>query len=372
MRMTDKRFPGKPLHPHTVLRPLVFKGRGALSNHDGRFDHLQHADIDDGWHNLDQDLAPLSTEVLIDNSRSIINWNNSPDVPFDRSINPYRGCEHGCIYCFARPTHTYLGLSAGLDFESRILVKPDAARLLRQELSKQHYRCAPIAMGTNTDPYQPLEKQHQLTRQILQVLAEFRHPVSIVTKAAMVERDIDILAPMASQGLVQVFISITTLSNQVSRTLEPRAAAPQRRLDTIRRLHQAGIPTGVMTAPIIPVLTDPELEHILAAASEAGASSAGYVLLRLPLEVAPLFEEWLQHHYPLKASHVMSIIRQSRDGKTNHADFHARMRGNGLFAEMIRQRFRLACRKLGLNQRSMEMDTSLFRPPGKPEQLGLF
>ncbi|MGY1488102.1 PA0069 family radical SAM protein [Methylobacillus pratensis] len=372
MHMTDKKSPGKPLHPHAVLRPLAFKGRGALSNHSGRFDHLQHADIDDGWNNLEQALDPLPTEILIDNSRTIINWNTSPDVPFDRSINPYRGCEHGCIYCFARPTHTYLGLSAGLDFESRILVKPDAASLLRKELSKKNYRCAPMAMGTNTDPYQPLERQQQLTRQILQVLAEFKHPVSIVTKAAMVERDIDILSEMAHEGLAQVFISVTTLSNQISRTLEPRAAAPQRRLETIRRLHAAGIPVGVMTAPVIPVLTDPEMEEILAAAHDAGAASAGYVLLRLPLEVAPLFEEWLQHHYPLKAGHVMSIIRQSRDGQNNQSEFHERMRGKGIFADMIRQRFKLTTKKLGLNQRRLEMNTGLFRPPGKPEQLGLF
>lgn len=332
----------------------------------------QHTDADDGWDNSEQDLAPIATEVLIDNTRSIINWNNSPNVPFDRSINPYRGCEHGCIYCFARPSHTYLGLSAGLDFESRILIKPNAAKLLRKELSNRHYHCMPIAMGTNTDPYQPLEKQQQITRQVLQVLAECKHPVSIVTKSAMVERDIDILAEMASTGLAQVFISVTTLSNKLSRSLEPRAAAPQRRLKTIRRLHEAGIPTGVMTAPIIPVLTDPELEKILTAAHEAGATNAGYVLLRLPLEVAPLFEEWLMHHYPLKANHVMSIIRQSRDGKNNQADFHERMRGTGLFADMIRQRFSLMTKKLGLNKHSLEMNTVLFKPPERPEQLGLF
>ncbi|GAB7562654.1 PA0069 family radical SAM protein [Methylobacillus methanolivorans] len=371
MHMMDKKSPGSN-NPHDMPRPLIYKGRGAISNHSGRFEKLQHTDADDGWDNPEQDLAPIATEVLIDNTRSIINWNNSPDVPFDRSINPYRGCEHGCIYCFARPSHTYLGLSAGLDFESRILIKPDAAKLLRKELSNKHYHCMPIAMGTNTDPYQPLEKQQQITRQVLQVLAEFQHPVSIVTKSAMVERDIDILAEMASAGLAQVFISVTTLSNKLSRSLEPRAAAPQRRLETIRRLHEAGIPTGVMTAPIIPVLTDLELEKILTAAHEAGATNAGYVLLRLPLEVAPLFEEWLMHHYPLKANHVMSIIRQSRDGKNNQADFHERMRGTGLFAHMIRQRFSLMTKKLGLNKRSLEMNTALFKPPERPEQLGLF
>ncbi|WP_234406242.1 PA0069 family radical SAM protein [Methylobacillus glycogenes] len=309
---------------------------------------------------------------MIDSTRTIINWNDSPDIPFDRSINPYRGCEHGCIYCFARPSHTYLGFSAGLDFERRILIKPEAAKLLRAELSKKNYRCGVMAMGTNTDPYQPLEKQQQLTRQILTLLAEFKHPVSIVTKSAMVERDIDILAPMAEQGLAQVLVSVTTLSNQISRTLEPRAAAPQRRLQTIRRLHEAGIPVGVMVAPIIPVLTDTEMENILTAARDAGAETAGYVLLRLPLEVSPLFEEWLQHHYPLKAAHVMSIVRQSREGKTNQAEFHARMRGSGLFADMIRQRFRLTSKRLGLNQCNLEMNTDLFQVPGQAEQLNLF
>lgn len=375
--MTDRKSPGKPtsaqlLNTPVSLRPLTFKGRGALSNHSGRFELQQHQDIDDGWGNLEQALPPQATEVLIDNTRSIINWNDSPDIPFDRSINPYRGCEHGCIYCFARPSHTYLGFSAGLDFERRILVKPEAASLLRKELSNKSYRCGVMAMGTNTDPYQPLEKQQRLTRKILEVLAEHQHPVSIVTKSAMVERDIDILAPMAKLGLAQVFVSVTTLSNQISRTLEPRAAAPQRRLQTIRRLHEAGIPVGVMVAPIIPVLSDTELESILAAASAAGAESAGYVLLRLPLEVSPLFEEWLQHHYPLKAAHVMSIIRQSREGKTNQAEFHARMRGSGLFADMIRQRFRLSCKRLGLNQRSLVMNTDLFQPPGRAKQLDLF
>lgn len=370
--MTDRKFPGSPIHPAETLRPLSFKGRGALSNHSGRFQQHQHHDIDDGWGNLEQDLPPIATEVLIDSTRTIINWNDSPDIPFDRSINPYRGCEHGCIYCFARPSHTYLGFSAGLDFERRILIKPEAAKLLRAELSKKNYRCGVMAMGTNTDPYQPLEKQQQLTRQILTVLAEFKHPVSIVTKSAMVERDIDILAPMAEQGLAQVFVSVTTLSNQISRTLEPRAAAPQRRLQTIRRLHEAGIPVGVMVAPIIPVLTDTEMENILTAARDAGAETAGYVLLRLPLEVSPLFEEWLQHHYPLKAAHVMSIVRQSREGKTNQAEFHARMRGSGLFADMIRQRFRLTSKRLGQNKRNLEMNTDLFQVPGQAEQLNLF
>ncbi|HZV98396.1 MAG TPA: PA0069 family radical SAM protein [Methylophilaceae bacterium] len=373
MPSTEKKFPGKPVRASEALRPLVFKGRGTSSNTVGRFEQLNRVDYDDGWGNLDEELEPLRTEVLIDNTRTIINWVKSPDISFDRSINPYRGCEHGCIYCFARPTHTYLGFSAGLDFESRILIKPDAAALLRQELSNSGYQCEPMAMGTNTDPYQPLERKYGITRQILEVLAEYKHPVSIVTKSSMVERDIDILAPMAAQGLARVFISITTLDRHLCRTLEPRAAAPQRRLQTVRTLHEAGIPVGVMTAPIIPVLTDTEMETILQQAKEAGASTAGYVLLRLPLEVAPLFEEWLKLHYPLKAEHVMSIVKQSRDGKAYDSAFFQRMRGTGLFADMIAQRFRLATRKLGLNLDRESLNTHLFSPPKtqKP-QMDLF
>ena len=367
MATTEKKFPGKPVRPSEALRPLVFKGRGAASNTVGRFEQINRVDYDDGWGNLDEELAPLATEVILDNTRTIINWNDSPDIPFDRSINPYRGCEHGCTYCFARPTHTYLGYSAGLDFESKILIKPDAAQLLRKELGKPSYICAPIALGTNTDPYQPLEREYRITREILQVLAEHKHPLSIVTKSSMVERDIDILAPMAAEGLARVFISITTLDRHLCRTLEPRAAAPQRRLQTVRALHEAGIPVGVMTAPIIPVLTDTEMESILQQAKEAGASTAGYVLLRLPLEVAPLFEEWLKLHYPLKAEHVMSIVRQSRGGKAYDAAFHQRMRGTGLFADMIAQRFKLITHKLGLNSERTVLNTALFTPP-KPQR----
>ena len=369
----EKRSPGKPVDLATPLRPLIFKGRGSASNPSGRFEHHQHADIDDGWGNLDAEPAPLRTEVIVDDTRSIINWVRSPDIPFDRSINPYRGCEHGCIYCFARPSHTYLGYSAGLDFESRLLVKPNAAKLLRQELAKPGYVCQPMALGTNTDPYQPIERQHQITREVLEVLAEHRHPLSIVTKSSLVERDIDLLAPMAQAGLAKVFISITTFDRDVSRLLEPRAAAPQRRLETIRRLHDAGIPVGVMTAPIIPVLTDSEMETILQQAADAGAESAGYVLLRLPLEVAPLFEEWLRLHFPLKADHVMSVVRQSRGGKANDPRFFNRMRGQGLFADMIAQRFKLATARLGLNEHRRALDATRFNPPAvvKP-QMELF
>lgn len=342
---------------------MVYKGRGTASNGVGRFERLNRTSIDDGWDHLDQALPPLRTEVIIDSTRSIIAWNDSPDIPFDRSINPYRGCEHGCTYCFARPTHTYLGYSAGLDFESRILIKPEAAALLRKELGKPGYRCGVMSLGTNTDPYQPLEREYRITRQILEVLRETNHPVAIVTKSSLVERDIDLLAPMAAQGLAEVFVSITTLDRTLSRTLEPRAAAPQRRLQTLAALHAAGIPAGVMTAPVIPALNDHDLESILEAARDAGARRAGYILLRLPHEVAPLFEQWLHQHVPLKAAHVMSLIRQSRGGKDYDATFFQRQRGSGLFAELLAQRFRLATRRLGLNLGHRPLDTALFRPP---------
>ncbi len=355
----------RPVNDRTVkpeARPLVFRGRGTSSNAVGRFERLERKFADDGWGTLDEELPPLRTEVAIDATRTIITRNDSPDVPFDRSINAYRGCEHGCVYCFARPTHAYLGLSPGLDFESRLFVKPEAAALLRQELAHSKYQCAPIAMGTNTDPYQPIERKYRVTRQILEVLSECGHPVTIVTKSALIERDIDILGPMAARKLAHVGISVTTLDRQLARTLEPRAAAPHRRLDTIARLAAAGVPTAVMTAPIIPALNDHEMETILEAAKAAGATSAGYVLLRLPLEVVELFEEWLTLHAPLKAEHVMSIVRQSRGGKTYDATFGKRMRGSGLFADMIAQRFRTAVKRLGLGQRD-DLDVSQFRPP---------
>jgi DNA repair photolyase len=357
----------------TEYKPLTFKGRGTASNAVGRFEQLGRKMYDDGWGSLDEEPPPLRTEVTIDASRTIITYNESPDIPFDRSINAYRGCEHGCVYCFARPTHAYLGFSPGLDFESRLFVKPDAAQLLRQELAHPKYRCAPIALGTDTDPYQPIERKYRVTRQILEVLAECRHPVTIVTKSAMIERDLDILAPMAEQGLAHAAISVTTLDRDLARRMEPRAAAPQRRLETIAKLAQASIPVAVMTAPIIPALNDSEMESILEAAKQAGATSAGYVLLRLPLELAGLFEEWLQLHATLKAEHVMSLLRQSRGGKEYDAAFHRRMRGNGPFAEMIGQRFRLAVGRLGLSGRT-KLDTTRFQPPKKagPEQIALF
>lgn len=344
-------------------KPMIYKGRGSLGNAAGRFEKQSSHAEDDGWGSLDAELPPPATETIVDSSRSLITYNQSPDIPFDRSINPYRGCEHGCIYCFARPSHAYLGYSAGLDFETKILIKPDAARLLREELGRRNYRCAPLALGTNTDPYQPLERRQRIMRQILEVLAETRHPVSIVTKSALVERDLDILAPMAEQGLASVYLSITTLDRALARNLEPRAAAPQRRLEALARLRQAGVPAGVMVAPLIPVLTDPELEDIVSAAHTAGALSAEYILLRLPLEVADLFEEWLQRHYPLKAEHVMNRMRDSHGGKAYNAAFHQRQRGSGTYTDLLGQRFRLICRKLGLNNGLPPLRTDLFRKP---------
>ncbi len=350
-------------------KPLIYKGRGSISNNTGRFEKQTLRAEDDGWGSLDAELPPLPTEIIIDSTRSLINYNDSPDIPFDRSINPYRGCEHGCIYCFARPTHAYLGYSAGLDFETRILIKPDAGRLLREELAKRHYRCAPLALGTNTDPYQPLERQQKLMRRILEVLAETRHPLSIVTKSALVERDLDILADMAKQGLAMVYLSITTLDRSLARSLEPRAAAPQRRLETVAKLHEAGIPVGVMVAPLIPVLTDYELETIVTEARAAGAQSADYILLRLPLEVADLFEEWLRRHYPLKAEHVMNRIRDSRGGKVYDSAFHQRQQGSGAYAGLIGQRFRLICKKLELDRSLPPLRTDLFRKPAAGGQM---
>lgn len=352
--------------------PSAPRGRGARSNPDNRYAEHGRELVDDGWGGLDQEPPPLRTTLTRDASRTVINYNRSPDVGFDRSINPYRGCEHGCVYCFARPTHAYLGLSPGLDFESRLFYKPDAAALLRQELAAANYRCAPIAVGINTDAYQPVERKLGLTRDVLEVLRECRHPFSLVTKSWLVERDIELLADMARQRLVQVMVSITTLRHELARTLEPRAAAPARRLQTIQRLHQAGIPVGVLVAPLIPVLTDGELETILGQAREAGAGSAGYVLLRLPHEVKDLFREWLVEHEPTKAGHVMQRIRDSRGGKDYDAEFGTRMRGTGIFAELLAQRFAIAHQRLGF-QAPPPPDCSQFRAPRlNKAQLELF
>lgn len=346
-----------------------YKGRGAVANPDGRYNAFQHESVDDGWDYGEEDGAPR-TEISQEHPRTIIARNQSPDVPFDLSINAYRGCEHGCIYCYARPTHAYLGLSPGLDFETRLSTKPDAARLLRRELQTPGYRPSPIALGANTDPYQPIERRYRITRQILEVLSEFNHPCTITTKSALVERDVDILAPLAERRLVWVHLSVTTLRPEIARRMEPRASAPQRRLQAVRRLREAGIPVSVMVAPVIPVLTDPELERILEAAADAGALSANYMLVRLPLEVADLFEDWLRAHFPDMADHVLNRIRDSRGGRNNDPRFGHRMRGEGVFADLIAQRFRLATRKLSLDRSLPPLDCQRFR--GQPQQLSLW
>ena len=352
----------------TFIGHRAFKGRGAASNPAVRFDATTRERAHDGWYE-DEIVEHLSETVLPDRARSVITTNDSPDVGFDQSINPYRGCSHGCVYCFARPTHAYWGLSAGLDFETKLFYKADAVKILEAELAKPKYVCKTIALGINTDGYQPLEKRLEITRGILAVLAHCRHPVTIVTKGALVVRDIDLLTELARDRLVSVMLSITSLTNDIKRTLEPRAASPQARLRVIRQLSQAGIPVGVLVAPVIPGITDHEMEDILAAAKEAGAGSAGYVLLRLPHEVKILFREWLAEHYPDRAKHVMSLINQTRGGKDYDAEFGKRMSGTGPYAELLRTRFELARRKCGLDSGGgrHELDVSLFRPPA-PDQ----
>lgn len=344
-------------------RPGSGRGRGSHSNASGRYERFTRALSDDGWGNLDEAPPPLRTSVIRDASRTIITRNQSPDISFDRSINPYRGCEHGCVYCFARPTHAYLGLSPGLDFESKLYMKPNAAMLLDKELRHPRYEPKVIAMGTNTDPYQPIERTRKITRSILQVLAAHRHPVALVTKSALITRDIDILGPMAERGLVKVALSITTLDRQLARRMEPRAATPERRLDTIKLLSQAGIPTGVMAAPLIPALNDAEIEAILARAAGAGARSAGYIVLRMPLEIKDLFREWLEEHYPDRAAHVLSLIRDMRGGKDYDATWGQRMKGKGPYAAQLGLRFRMAARRLGLNELTTTLDVTQFKPP---------
>jgi DNA repair photolyase len=366
-------------HVPDCLGDRPVKGRGAASNRDGRFEARSHIGVDDGWGSAvaddDPDFPPakLRTTVGVDAARSIISKNTSPDVPFDRSINPYRGCEHGCVYCFARPSHAYYGLSPGLDFETKLFWKPNAANLLTRELSKKSYTPQTIAIGTNTDPYQPVERNKRAMREILEVLAAFNHPVSIVTKSALVLRDIDILGPMAHKGLAHVTLSLTTMDRHLANVMEPRASTPTRRLAAIQGCAQAGIPTGVLTAPIIPGLTCHEIEALLKAAAEAGASSAGYVMLRLPLEIADLFEEWLAAHVPDRKSRVMSHVRQMRGGERYQSAWGERMRGTGAYAETIRQRFDLAKRRHGLTRRQAGLDTSQFSRPVLPgDQMPLF
>jgi DNA repair photolyase len=348
------------------------RGRGAGINPSGRFEALSREEFDDGWQSL-EDLPPFQTEVQIEKPKSIITKNESPDIPFDRSVNPYRGCEHGCIYCFARPTHSYMGLSAGIDFEAKLFAKPDAAKLLERELSKPGYKPRTLAIGTNTDPYQPIEKEWRIMRQILEVIAKSGHPLAIVTKSALITRDIDILAPMAEKGLLKVGISVTTMDRKMARSMEPRAATPSKRIETIKTLTEAGIPTSVLVAPIIPGLTDHEIERILEASHAAGAREASYTLLRLPLEVSPLFRDWLLRNYPDRYRHVMSLVRSMRDGKDYDADFAKRMKGTGPYAWQISRRFELATKRLDMVRRSLQLRDDLFMPPnGGNVQLSLF
>ncbi len=338
------------------------RGRAAGINPSGRFEKLERVAFDDGWQMLEE-MPPFKTEVQVEKPRTVITRNDSPDIPFDRSINPYRGCEHGCIYCFARPTHSYMGLSAGLDFEAKLFAKPDAPRLLERELSKPGYKVKPIAIGTNTDPYQPIEREWRIMRQILEVLDKANHPVVIVTKSALILRDIDILKSMAERGLVKVGISVTTLDRKLARTMEPRASTPAKRLEAIRTLSEAGIPVAIMMAPVIPALNDHEIERILDSGKAAGASEASYVLLRLPLEVSPLFRDWLLQHYPDRYRHVMSLVRSMRDGKDYDAEFGKRMKGAGPYAWQISRRFEMATKRLGLLRRSLHLREDLFLSP---------
>jgi DNA repair photolyase len=347
------------------------RGRGARSNVSGRFEALGRTYTDDGWSVLD-DLPPLKTQVIAETAKSIITRNDSPDISFEQSINPYRGCEHGCSYCYARPTHAYMGLSPGLDFESRLFAKTNAAELLRAELSAATYVPKTIALGTNTDPYQPIERTYRITRAVLEVLSEFNHPVGIVTKSALVLRDIDILKSMAERGLAKVAISVTSLDSRLARSMEPRAATPARRLKALEILAAAGIPTTVMVAPIIPAVNDAEIETILAAARNVGVAGAGYVMLRLPLEVREVFQQWLTSDLPERAAKVMSLIRSVRQGKDSDATFGRRMTGTGPYAWTIGRRFELACQRLGLNAARARLDVGQFkRPPQPGEQLAL-
>jgi DNA repair photolyase len=348
------------------------RGRGAQTNATGRYEPRVTIAFDDGWQSIEE-LPPFTTEIAIDTARKVITRNASPDISFDRSINPYRGCEHGCIYCFARPTHAYLGLSPGLDFESKLFMKPDAPELLERELSARNYTPRTIAIGTNTDPYQPIERRFEVMRRILEVLERAGHPVGIVTKSNLVVRDIDILARMAKRNLVRVGISVTTMDAKLSRVMEPRAPTPSRRLDALRQLAEAGVPTSVMVAPVIPAINDAEIERILDAAAACGVRGAGYVLLRLPLEVRDLFREWLKANFPDRERHVFALIRQTRGGKDYDASFGKRMTGGGPYAWMIGKRFDTACNRLGLNAQRTELTIEHFRPP-RPlsEQLDLF
>lgn len=374
-------------------RNEVHKGRGAVSNPAGRFEKTRSQPVDDGWavrqvpprgpeggtagegdavDGCDEfEPASPATEFFPDDTKNLIATNRSPDIPFSQSINPYKGCEHGCVYCYARPTHSFLDLSPGLDFETKIFYKTNVVKRLGEALDKPGYVCSTLAMGTNTDPYQPGERRFRITRQVLETLLEYRHPVSIVTKGAGVLRDLDILRDLAGQGLATVMVSVTTLDNALKTKLEPRTASPAARLRAVKALHEAGVPTGVMAAPMIPFVNDGELERIIGAAAAAGAQAVGYVLLRLPLEVKDLFQDWLREHYPLKADHVMNRVRDTRRGREYVSEWGTRMRGEGVFAELLAKRFEVARRKHGFHERSLPvLRTNLFRP--RTQQLGLF
>ncbi len=351
------------------------RGRGALSNASGRFERQYVEPADDGWEQDENDLAAFRTETIPERPKTIITYNTSPDISFDRTINPYKGCEHGCIYCFARPNHAYRGLSPGLDFETKIFVKPGAAAILERELAKRSYKVTPIMMAGDTDIYQPIERELKITRTLLEVLSAHDHPVNLITKSALILRDLDILAPMAAKGLVKVAISFTTLDRKLHRTMEPRAAAPQKRLETMRSLVDAGVPVTAMTAPLIPALNEPEMERLLAAAADAGASRAGYVLLRLPLEIAGLFTEWLEANYPDRAKRVMTLLRSMHQGQDYRSDWSVRQRGDGPYAQLIANRFKAATQRLGLNKVSFQLRTDLFHPPrpkAENQQMSLF
>ena len=345
-----------------LVQPERRRGRGAATNASGRFEILSREEFDDGW-SRDEAPEPLVTEVIWETPKHVITRNDSPDIGFDRSINPYRGCEHGCFYCFARPTHAYMGLSPGLDFESRLFAKRDAPALLEKELASPKYAPAPIAFGTNTDPYQPIERQHRITRSLFEVLQRTRHPISIVTKSNLILRDLDILSEMARDGLVKVFVSVTTLDRAVARKMEPRAPTPEKRLEAIERLNNAGVPAGVMVAPVIPAINDSEIETILTRAHAAGAREGGYVVLRLPLEIRDMFREWLQTHYPDRFNRAISLIQSMHGGKDYESQWGRRMAGSGPYAWMIGRRFEMAARRLGFSETKMRLRTDLFRRP---------
>ena len=370
---TSRDNPGTDTLGETSILPgQRLRARGAGSNDAGRFEAASRVAFDDGW-DIAEEARLVRTEVRLERARSAISYNRSPDLPFDRSINPYRGCEHGCIYCFARPTHAYLNLSPGLDFETKLIARPGIGAVLERELRAKAYQVATVALGTNTDPYQPCEAEHGVMREVLEVLARFRHPVAITTKGTLIERDLDILAPLAKQGLVRVGISFTTLDPVLARRMEPRAPSPKRRLEVIRRLSEAGISVRVMVAPVVPGLTDPELESILAAGRAAGAVAASYISLRLPLEVSGLFQDWLAQHYPDRAGKVMARVRELHGGKDYDAEWGKRFRGEGLWADLMARRFKVAVARLGLDAALQPLRTDLFKPPGRVgDQLDLF